>query len=177
MYHQRIFIFESVAGESSDVWDVICARIPFPSCPTQMSAFRVSTDNLITQKPLIYCLCRGMLHLILHFNWLLSSDLRPTLSLRLHLFSHLFAIPFLCLHPYLHQPHLPFSTLPLFSFTLPPYIVTHLSLCGILAISLLPPFPLSTLSLCLSPPSQQCSGYTIAVIVVGGGVVLPYWQI
>lgn len=52
-YRLRIFKFESVAGESSDVWNVICALIPFhrASCPTQMSALHVSTDNLIKQKP------------------------------------------------------------------------------------------------------------------------------
>ena len=52
------FNFESVAGESTHVWNVICALIPFhrASCPTQMSALRVSTDNLITQGPL-HLLC------------------------------------------------------------------------------------------------------------------------
>lgn len=36
-----IYLNVSVAGECSDVWNVICALIPFQraSCPTQMSAF------------------------------------------------------------------------------------------------------------------------------------------
>lgn len=59
VYHPRIFRCESVAGETSDVWNVICALIPFlmASCPTQMSALHVSTDRLIMQKPSIQVYC------------------------------------------------------------------------------------------------------------------------
>lgn len=55
----HIFRCESVAGETSDVWNVICALIPFlmASCPTQMSALHVSADWLIMQKPFIQVYC------------------------------------------------------------------------------------------------------------------------
>lgn len=92
-----MYWYLSVAGAFNDIWIVICAVIPFhrASCPTQMSALHVSTDNLRTQKLIICCVYRDMLHPILRFHWVFLSDLWP--FPHLHLFSHLIATPWLCL--------------------------------------------------------------------------------
>lgn len=170
---------------------MICALIPFhrASCPTQMSALHVSTDNLITRGPhSFYCTCGGVLRLILHFGSSLQPDLCPALPPHLHLLPHLFPIsiplspsapspatPSLFFPPPFPPPFFPPSTLP-------PYIVTHLSFYCVSCCFTPPSIP-SAYSLSLSvipPPSHQCSGYTIAVVVVGGGgggVVLPHCQI
>lgn len=132
-----------MSGESSDVWNMICAVIQFhrASCLTQMSARHVSTDNVLTKKPLAYSKCGDMLL----FKWLLSPS--PLL------FSYSLAIPFLCLHPYLHQWRPPF---PRPSPTALLWI--HLD------VAFLPFNPSS-----LSSASQPCSGYIIAVCSRGWG--------
>lgn len=160
---------------------MICALIPFhrASCPTQMSALHVSTDNLITRGPhSFYCTCGGVLRLVLHFGSSLQSDLCPALPLHLHLLPHLFPIsiplspsapspatPSLCFPPPFPPPFFPpLHPSPIHCYTsifLLRFLLFHPSLHSLCLLSLF---------IChLSPPPHQCSGYTIAVVVVGGG--------
>lgn len=109
---RSIYLNVKEAGESSDVWNVICALISFhrASCPTQMSTPHVATDTfLIMQRPFIYAVPISFSTQTDCFNLTCFKTAR----LILHLFSHHYYITSL-LHPYLHQPHLPFPTPPFF---------------------------------------------------------------
>lgn len=82
-----------------------------------------------------------------------------------------FSLHFFCLCP---QPH-PFP-LVFITFTLPPYIVTHIPLYGINVVPLpsFPPYFCLFLFLPMTmsvtpPPLQQYSGYTMLAFVVGDG--------
>lgn len=138
-----------------------------------MSALRVSTDNLITQGPLHLLYVRR--HAPPHSPLQFIASVRPSPSssspppLTVSSVSNF--------HPFVSICTFIGHTFPFFSSSLPPLFPLHPSpthcYTSIFLLRFLlfhPSIPsVYSLSLSVIPPSHQCSGYTIAVVAVGGG--------
>lgn len=176
-YRQRVFKCESVAGESSHVWNMICALISFPraSCPTQMSAPLLhpfthahTHKHTLPDRAQAPCVRARVRRHVGMASTRRAAPLSACWSL------HLCVITLLCLPLYLHQPHPP-------SFHLhshPSDALLHVHLNIVFMHS-------SHHSFCLWPPSslylsvRPTSGYTMAEVAVvlekrglGGSVLL-----
>lgn len=154
-----VCLFLLVAGESIDVWNVICVVMPFhrQTSPTQLSALYVA-NRLPNNKDSLdeLCMCgtsNDCFHLSSNVTYILNSP---------------------SLHSHRNPTFCPPTPPAPFICPFPPCMVAHLSLCGISACPLVP-FPLSSihLSIILCHSSLSYSVDNIGALA-GGGVVLPY---